>query len=192
MALSRYFADTHHASPQESFDEKISPLLPTKIEVGLLVKPPDWRVLRMADPGRFPSEFRANSERIPGKSRANSGQIPSKQPKPSIPQSFCALNVLGWLTTRNTLALGLATGLAIKRTNGRVQTGKPGPRMRVYSFSSPNKATALPFWGTATLVIAYNPQPCRDRLLLCQLLEAPAHPLPLTTSKQISHAGPQC
>ena len=38
----------------------------------------EWRVPRMAGPGRFPSEFRANSGQIPSKFRANSGQIPSK------------------------------------------------------------------------------------------------------------------
>ena len=56
--------------------------------------------------------FRANSERtpnsnqIPGRFRANSGQILNKHLKPSISLSFCATNLLGWLTTRNTLALG--------------------------------------------------------------------------------------
>ena len=65
----------------------------------------------MAGPGRFPSEFRANSERtpspkqMPGKFRANSKQIPSKHPKPSISLSFCAANLLFRLAKRKQLAL---------------------------------------------------------------------------------------
>ena len=49
----------------------------------------------MAGPSRFPSAFRANSEQTE--------QIPGTHPKPSISLSFCATNLLGWLTTRNTL-----------------------------------------------------------------------------------------
>ena len=66
------------------------------------------RVPRMAGPGRFPSEFRANSEQtpsseqIPGEFRANSRGIPSKHPKPSISLLLCATNLLGGLTTGNT------------------------------------------------------------------------------------------
>ena len=58
----------------------------------------------------FGANFRANSE-----FRANSGQIPSKFQANSeqasqtlyISLSFCATNILGRLTTRNTLALGV-------------------------------------------------------------------------------------
>ena len=106
MALSRYLADTHHASPQENFDEKLSPLLPPKLKLVCL-----WdlqtgefcawliRAVFQASSEQIPSEFRANPEQILGKFRSNI-------PNPAIPQSFCALNVLGWLTTRNTSALG--------------------------------------------------------------------------------------
>ena len=49
----------------------------------------------MAGPGRFSSEFRANSERnpsseqIPGKFRANSGQIPGKQHSEGFLEGAC-------------------------------------------------------------------------------------------------------
>ena len=48
-----------------------------------------WRVPRMAGPGRFPSEVWANSERTP-----SSEQIPDKHPKHSISLSFCATHLL--------------------------------------------------------------------------------------------------
>ena len=49
---------------------------------------------------RVPSKLRANSEQA-------SGQIPSKHPKPSVSLSFCATNLLGWLTTGRASALGV-------------------------------------------------------------------------------------
>ena len=56
--------------------------------------------------------FQAKSERIPssepirGKFRANSGQFRASIPNTRFPCHSMQRNLLGWLTTRNTLALG--------------------------------------------------------------------------------------
>ena len=63
--------------------------------------------MRIYDAGPLATGPLCGLSKIPGKFRANSGQIPSKHPKPSISLSFCATNLLGWLTTGNASALGV-------------------------------------------------------------------------------------